>query len=276
MRLFRKVAIVGTGLIGGSLALAIKKNKMAESVVGVSRHQKSLALAGKMGAIGQGSRNLDIIRGADLVILATPVNTIIKLAPKISRFINKECIVTDVGSTKEQVSKILGKLFPRYVGSHPLAGSEKRSILNARSGIFKDSLCIITPTKNTDKAALNKINLLWRKAGAKVLVMSPQRHDRILSLTSHLPHILAFSLIGTVPREFLRFSSGGLKDTTRIAASDSEIWSDIFLSNAKNISSGIDAFLAGVSRIQSAIRKNDARSLSRILRKAKKQREKLG
>ena len=140
MKLFNKVAIVGVGLIGGSIALAIKKHRLAHEIIGVSRHTKSLLLAKKMGAIDRGSQDINIIKDADLVILATPVNTIINLAPKILKVIKRACIVSDVGSTKEQIVKILEKIFPNYIGSHPLAGSEKRGIINADPKIFKDSL----------------------------------------------------------------------------------------------------------------------------------------
>ncbi len=275
MKLFNKVAIIGVGLIGGSLALGIKKKRLARQVVGVSRHKKSLFLAKKIGAIDAGSRELDIIKGADLVILATPVNTIINLAPKISKIVRKGCIVSDVGSTKEDIAACLGKTFLNYVGGHTLAGSEKRSIINADPRIFKNSLCILTPMKNTQARALNKISLLWRQMGAKVILLSPKTHDTVLSFTSHLPHILAFSLIKSVPREFFKFASTGLRDTTRIATSDSELWRDIFLSNPKNILKAIKLFEHNLSRVKQAVQKKDGRRLLLILREAQKRRNSL-
>lgn len=273
--MFKKIAIIGTGLIGGSLALAIKKKKIACEIVGVSRHKKSISLAKKIGAIDRGSQDLGIIKNSDLVILATPVNTILNLAPRISGIIDKRCIVTDVGSTKRDIVAKLERIFPNFVGSHPLAGSEKRSILNANAQIFKDSLCILTPTKMTKIPALNKVKLFWRIVGAKTVFLNPKTHDNILSVTSHLPHAVAFALIGIVPDKYFKFSAGGLKDSTRIALSDNELWADIFLSNKKNILKSIDSLQSNLSRIKSAIRLQNRNLLSKILKRAHKKREKL-
>jgi prephenate dehydrogenase len=276
MRLFNKVAIVGTGLIGGSIALAIKKKRLSGEVIGVSRHKKSLLLAKKKGAIDRGSQEIDIIKDADLLILATPPNTIIDLAPKILKIIGKGCIVTDVGSTKEELVLSLSKIFPNYVGSHPLAGSEKRGIINADAEIFKNSLCILTPIKNTSKKASKKVNLLWRHLGVKTVLLSPKTHDKILSFTSHLPHSIAFSLINSMPLSYLKFASTGLKDATRIAASDSQLWVDIFLSNRKNMLKTIGLFEDALSGIKLAIQNKDKKQLALMLKKAKNKRDRLG
>ena len=274
--MFNKVAIVGTGLIGGSIALAIKKKRLAKVVVGVSRHKKTLLLAKKIMAIDKGSQELNIIKDADLVILATPVDTIINLAAKIYPFVKKGCIVSDVGSTKREIVSKLERIFPRYIGSHPLAGSEKRGVVNANPSIIKGSLCILTPTKNTDKEALEKIKRLWSELGARVAFLPPDAHDKILSFVSHLPHLVVFSLIDIIPKEYLRLASSGLKDTTRIAASDSEIWCDIFLSNQKNILKSIGLFQNNLSRIKSAIQRKDKKLLNKIIKEAKKKRNSLG
>src|SRR3989338_7095736 len=156
MRLFNKVAIIGTGLIGGSMALAIKKKCLAHQIIGVSRHKNTLIWGKNSRVIDKGSQDLSIIADADLVVLATPVNTILKLAGIILKFIRKDSIVTDVGSTKKEIVSKLSKIFPNYVGSHPLAGSEKRGLVNASTDIFKNSLCILTPVKNTNPKALKK------------------------------------------------------------------------------------------------------------------------
>ncbi len=276
MKLFNKVAIVGVGLIGGSIALGIKKKGLARQIIGVSRHKKTLLLAKKIHAIDKGSEELNIIQDADLVILATPVNTILNLAGLISNLVKGDCIVSDTGSTKAKIASQLSRIFPNYVGSHPLAGSEKRGIENARADIFENSVCILTPTKNTSPKAQEKIKRLWNQLGAKVVVLEPKRHDRILSFVSHLPHIAAFSLIGIMPDAYLRFGSRGLKDSTRIALSDSQLWSDIFLSNQKNILKAIKLFQKNLSRIASAIIKRDRKALGIILRQAKNKREILG
>lgn len=276
MRLFNKAAIVGVGLIGGSMALAIKRKKLANQVIGVSRHKKTLLRAKKRRAIDKGSQDIGIVKDADLVILATPVNTILNLAPIISKIIRPDCIVSDVGSTKQKIVSQLDKIFPRYVGSHPLAGSEKRGMINAHPDIFKGSLCILTPTKNTDRGALEKIRRLWRQLGAEVFSLTPAIHDKILSFVSHLPHIVAFSLIDIIPKQYLEFASTGLKDATRIAASDSQLWLDIFLSNRKNMLKTLALFQRNLYRIKKAINKKDKKSLNTILKRAKSKREILG
>jgi prephenate dehydrogenase len=275
-KLFNKVAIVGIGLIGGSIALAIKKKRLANEIIGVSRHKKSLILAKKIGAIDKGSLGLDILSAADLLIFATPVETIINLAPLISKIISKDCVVTDVGSTKEKIVSKLEKSFPNFVGSHPLAGSEKRSIQNAQFNMFSGTQCILTPTKITNSKALNKIKALWVNLGARVIILSPKAHDKVLSFTSHLPHVAAFSLIGIIPREYLRFASNGLGDTTRIAASDPLLWVDILLSNRKNIIKNIVLLQNELSGMKEAIGKNDRIFLNKILKQAKEKRDTLG
>jgi prephenate dehydrogenase len=275
MRLFNKVAIIGVGLMGGSIALGIKKKKLSYEVVGVSRRKNTLLLAKEKGAIDRGSQQINIIQDADLVILATPVSLILKLAPRIREFVRPDCIVSDVGSTKKEIVSKLEKFFPNYVGSHPLAGSEKRGIVNVRPDIFKNSLCILTPTKNTNRLAKEKIRRLWNQLGAKVVYMSADMHDEILSFVSHLPHLVAFSLIGIVPQKYLRFASGGLKDSTRIASSDAGLWADIFLSNKRNIIKATELLKENLSKINSAINKKDKKLLIKVLREAKKKRESL-
>jgi prephenate dehydrogenase len=275
MPLFNKVAIIGTGLIGGSLALGIKKKKLAHEVVGVSKHKKSISLALKIKAIDKGSLSLKIIKGADLLIIAAPVETIIALKDEILKYIDKNCIITDVGSTKEEIVGRLEEALPNYIGSHPLAGSEKRGIINASPSIFDGSLCILTPTKKTTFAAIKNIKRLWKSLGAKIIVLTPRAHDKVISFVSHLPHIVAFSLINTVPQELLKFSSGGFKDTTRIAASDTILWRDILLSNRKNLLDAISLFEINLTKIKSAIKNNDRQALEKILFQSKKIRENL-
>jgi prephenate dehydrogenase len=274
MKSFKKVAIVGVGLIGGSLAQAIRKRKLAKEIVGVSRHRRTLLLAKQNKVIDSGSLKLSIIKNADLVILAVPVGTILHLAPRIARLISKDCVVTDVGSTKEEIVSQLQNLFPNYLGSHPLAGSEKRGILSANPDIFRDSLCILTPTQKTNPKVLKRITKFWEKLGVKVVFLSPAVHDKIISLVSHLPHLVAFSLMGIIPLEYLKFSASGLKDTTRIAASEPELWADIFLSN-KNTLKAIELFQANLSKIKKAIKDKDKKLILEVLKAAKNKRDAL-
>jgi len=275
MKLFNKVAIVGTGLIGGSMALEMKKRRLARQIIGVSRHKSTLIWAKKRRIIDKGSQDLSIIRDADLVVLATPVNTILKSAGIIAKLIRQDCIVTDVGSTKKEIVDKLSKIFPNYIGSHPLAGSERRGIANIDMDMFKESLCVLTPTKDTSPRALKRIKSLWAQLGARVVLLNPGTHDKILSFVSHLPHAVAFTLIDAVPDKYLRFTANGLKDTTRIASSDSRLWADIFLSNRRNMLEAIESFQGKLSRIKSAISRKDEKALIAILKRAKGKKENL-
>ena len=276
MKIFNKVAIVGVGLIGGSLGLSIKKKKLANIVIGVSRHKSSLVEAVRKRAIDYGSQSLSIIKGADLVILATPVNMIMDLAPQLAKIISKECVVIDVGSTKGKIVFKLGKVFPNYVGTHPLAGSEMRGIRNADENLFKGSLCILTPNGTTSKKILGRVRKLWIGAGARTINIAAATHDKILAFVSHLPHAAAFALMNSIPSVFLSFASSGLKDTTRISASEPELWVDIFLSNDKFILGALGLLEDNLRQIKFAIKNKDRKLLLKILQKAKAKRVKLG
>lgn len=274
MKQINKVAIIGMGLIGGSIALALKKKKLAKCVVGVSRHEKTLNLAKKNRLIALGSTNLSVIKDADLVIFAAPVEVILKLAPPAAKIIKPGAIVTDVGSTKEKIVAKLERIFPNFIGAHPMAGSEKRGLSNANGDIFRNSLCILTPTKRSSRKAKTKIACFWKELGARVRCLSPEAHDKVLSLTSHLPHLIAFSLINSVPRQFFSFTANGLRDTTRIAASDPELWADIFLSN-KNSLKSIQVFQSNLEQLKKAIRNKNTRLLKQMLFVAKAKRDSL-
>ncbi len=275
MRKFNKVAIIGLGLIGGSIALCLKKQKLSRKIVGVSLHKETIFFARKNKICDECSLGLDIIRGADLVILATPVEVILKLAPQIAKLISPDCLVTDVGSTKIKIVRQLSRIFPNFVGSHPLAGSEQRGIKNSQSNLFLKSICIITPQKNTNKQSLNRITELWRMVGADTIIISALEHDKILSYVSHLPHLVAFSLMKSVPVKYLKFSAGSLRDTTRIAASPSNIWIDIFLSNKQNLLKGIRSFRDNLESLKLAILRDDRARIKKILESAKQKRESL-
>jgi prephenate dehydrogenase len=276
MKMFNKVVIIGTGLIGGSIGAALKNKRLAAKVIGLSRHLKNAALAKKMGAIDSVGKSLAAVKEADLVILATPVDTIIDFALKIHKLIKKECIVIDVGSTKELIVSKLSSIIPNFLGCHPLAGSEKKGILNLETDIFKGSICIITPNRLVNSHTLNKVSLLWRKLGARVVKLAPADHDRILGFTSHLPHLAAFALIDSVPKEYLTFSSSGLKDTTRISASDANLWVEIFLSNRENSLHALSVFQNKLSALKLTIEKRNKKQLIKLLQSARRKREALG
>jgi len=275
MRLFNQVAIVGVGLIGGSIGLGIKKRRLARQVIGISRHRKTINLAKRRGAIDAGFLDVSAIRQADLVILAAPVNTIIQIGVRISSLVKPGALVTDTGSTKRSVVEILGKALPNFVGAHPLSGSEKQGVASARDDLFCGSLCVLTPTAKTSRSALSIIRGLWVELGARVIYLTPAKHDRFISYTSHLPHIISFSLIHSVPRNSLYLASSGLKDTTRIAASPVGLWKDIFLTNSENILDALKYFSRSLTRIKHAIIKKDAKALERILNQARLKRKEI-
>lgn len=273
--LCKRAVIVGTGLIGGSLALAMKRRRLAREIVGISGHRRSVSVALHMGAIDRGSCSLSDAKGADLLVLATPVSVMLKQAKLLRRVVSDECVVTDVGSTKQEIVARLERTFPRFVGSHPLAGSEKRGIANARAGLFDESLCIVTPTGRTDSAALRLVETLWKKSGARVERMSPQAHDGALAFTSHLPHAVAFALMNAVPQEHLALGAGSLKDATRVAGSDAEIWADIFLSNKTFALAALKSFRSRLGAFEQALRRGDAASLKAFFARARAKRSKL-
>lgn len=273
MKKFNKVLIFGTGLIGGSLGLALKRKGLASRVIGLSLHKRNAELARRIGAIDRVASSLEDARDADLVILAAPVEAVINIAPELSKRLKRGCLVIDVASTKEKIVSRLSRLIPDFVGCHPLAGSEKKGISNAKGDIFNRSLCIITPAPGTKKMALGKTISLWRRIGARVLLLTPGRHDRILSFSSHLPHAVAFSLIASIPDKFLKISSGGLADTTRIAGSDELLWSQIFLSNRRNILASISSFQTKLDAFKLSLANKDSKRLIKILSSARKKRE---
>jgi len=276
MKLFEKIAIVGVGLIGGSLGLEIKKRRLAGEVIGFSRHRETLEIAIKKKVIDRSAFNLNALKEADLVILATPVGTIIKLASRISKILKSGCIISDVGSTKFSIVSRMEKLLPPgvyFVGGHPLAGLEKRGILNAREGLFKDFTCILTRTKKTHLPSLKKMKRFWQLLGANVHILAPRTHDEILSYVSHLPHISAFSLVNAVPAKYLKFSSGGFKDTTRIALSDEEIWRDIFITNKNEIIKSVEVFQDNIERFKCALKNGDGVRLLQFIKRARGKRK---
>jgi len=270
MHQFKKVVILGTGLIGGSLGMALKAKHLAKEVVGLSRHKKNVLLAKKVGAIDRAAFSLLEVRSADLVILAAPVNTIIDLGRKISRLLDEDCIVIDVGSTKSAVVKNLSGILPNFVGCHPLAGLEKNGVAFARKDIFNGSICILTPERRTKAAALTRIRSLWNMLGVKIVLISPEAHDQALAFTSHLPHAVAFSLNLSVPAKFLKFCAGGFKDTTRIAASNAELWAQIFLSNRAHLLKALISFEGNLAALKSAVKNKDQAALAKILVKSNK------
>jgi prephenate dehydrogenase len=276
--MFKKVAIIGVGLIGGSIGLALKKKRISRQILGVCRHQSSINKAKRVRAIDQGSLDYkSAVQDAELIILASPVGQIIKTARVISPYLKKGCIVTDAGSTKEELVRRIEKIIPRgcyFVGAHPLAGSEKRGVDVARADLFKGAICILTKTAKTNLSALRKMAKFWQLLGSRIKILTPREHDRVVAEISHLPHLAATQLIEVAQRS-LTFAARGFFDTTRIASSDAEIWTDIFLTNKRFIIQAIDRYVSRLKQVRGLIRKDDRRKLSAGFKKAKTLRDAL-
>ncbi len=265
---FGTVCIIGPGLIGGSIGLGLKKRNLAKTIIGVGHRTASLEKATKMHAIDIGLLNSEeAVKDADIVILATSVNKIIDTAKKIIPLMKRNAILTDVGSTKkyivEQISHNIRKDIT-FVGAHPIAGSEQRGVEFASADLFEGCTCIITPIDN-HTAEVETISQLWQLLGAKITYLTPEQHDEILAFVSHLPHLVASCLINAIKKEYLVCGASGLRDTTRVASGDPELWVDIFCQNRENVIKSIDLFIAEVGRFRNdLLNKNNARILDRL------------
>jgi len=274
---FRKVAIVGVGLIGGSFALALRENKLAREIVGIGRRRESLAEALACGAVDRATLDLENgVAGADFVLLATPISAFPKIFERIGEVLNPEAIVSDVGSTKRQVHAWARKYLPEkvyFVGAHPMAGSEKRGVANARADLFKGCVCVIT---SGDKAAECVANL-WRRIGAEVIYMTPDEHDRLVAFVSHLPHICAAVLVeaGLASPEARELAAGGFRDTTRVASSSPEVWRDICITNSDMILRAIEVFKNRLEQVAKIIKDGESDKLEEFFKQAKEVRDNL-
>jgi len=278
--IFRKVTIVGVGLIGGSLALAIKKYKLAREVVGYSQKSSSLEWAMKNMVIDQAYQDVKkAVVNADLVVLATPVGAIAGMMEIIGPHLKRSCVVTDVGSTKATIVHAAQTVLPNptlYVGSHPLAGSEKRGVEHASVDLFQNSLCIMTPTPNVSRGAAGRVKQLWTTVGCRVKQMSADEHDQTMAYISHLPHVLAYSLAETVPSEYAEYAAQGLKDTTRIAGSSPQMWADICMTNPKNIIQSLDQVVGILCALRKAMATSDQKVILDHFTNAKNKRDRIG
>lgn len=263
--------------MGGSLGLALKKHSLAQEVVGLSQKQSSLLDAVKYKAIDIAETDpRAAFHHAELVVFATPVESILKLLPVFSPHIRKGCIVTDLGSVKTEIVDAANKYLQTpafFVGSHPLVGSEKQGVEFAKAELFEGSHCIITPTDKTNSGAKEKVKSMWSKLGSKVTTLNPEEHDEILSFTSHLPHVLAYGLVDALPDKSKEYAAQGFKDTTRIASSSPQMWNDICMNNSKNVIKALDELIKNLSVIRKAIQMKDRETLMQIFTRAKEKRD---
>jgi prephenate dehydrogenase len=283
---FTQVAIIGVGLIGGSLGMILRRKGLADRVIGVGRRIENLKTAVDLGAIDRYVVDpKDGVKDADLVVLATPVDTYDRHLKEWASCLKPGAIVTDVGSVKGRLVEQAERAMPagvHFVGAHPIAGKEKTGVAAGSEQLFAGARCILTPTKTTNQQAFERVRVMWQETGSMVLTMDPHLHDKILGAVSHLPHVAAFALMNAlvdirekVPTlDLAGHSGGGLRDTTRIAASSPEMWRDIFLWNRDNLVAFIEAYERSLGHLKQLIRAGDAAGIEKELERAKQEREK--
>ncbi|MEO8601981.1 MAG: prephenate dehydrogenase [bacterium] len=276
---FERAAIVGVGLIGGSLALAARRAGLIDEAIGIGRSAANLAVACERGLIDRTVADLADVGPVDLVVLAVPVRSTASVMRELLPQVPAGAIVTDVGSVKGEVVTALEALLPPdrpFVGAHPIAGSERGGAAEARADLFHGAPCILTPTTQTDRVALGRVRALWEGVGARVEEMSPAAHDRALAFVSHLPHVVAYALVRALGDPALAAVSGGSwRDATRVAESKPELWRDILLANAEAVVAATDAFAAQLAALRQAVLRGDADALMAWLEAAtaEKQRQ---
>jgi prephenate dehydrogenase len=269
--LFERAAIVGVGLIGGSLALAARAAGLIGETVGVGRSEANLAVARARGIVDRSTRDVAAIGRVDLVVLAVPVRSTAATAAALLPHLAPGTVVSDVGSVKGEVVEQLEALLPAdrpFVGAHPIAGSERAGAAAADAALFRGARCVLTPTPRTDPGALGRVRALWEGVGARVEEMTPRAHDQALAWTSHLVHVLAYALVRAIAGDdpaLLAAAGPSLRDATRIAASPAELWRDIFLANADAVLATIDGFGAELAALRAAIAAGDAAALETLL-----------
>lgn len=277
--MFERAAFIGLGLIGSSLARVLRSNHLARTIVASTRSQSTLDQAKTLGVIDAGFTSvIDAVLGADLIVLAMPVGATEAVLRQIAAHLLPNAIITDVGSTKgnvvEAAINVFGSALPAgFVPAHPIAGAEKSGVMAGKVDLFRHHKVIVTPLPTTDQAALAKVVAMWKAAGADVLQMSVSDHDEILAHTSHLPHLLAFNLVEQLASradnlDIFRFAAGGFRDFTRIAASDPQMWHDIFLANKKAILSAVDGFTEQLKQLKTLIENDDSTPLIGTLTRA--------
>ncbi|MDP6925139.1 MAG: prephenate dehydrogenase/arogenate dehydrogenase family protein [Candidatus Scalindua sp.] len=280
---FGVVAIVGTGLIGGSVGLSLKKRGLATKIIGIGHRKVSINKALKIKAIDEGSTSVEkTVKQADVIILATSVNLIPDYAKQIIPLMKKTAILTDVGSTKghivsqvnAEIRSVCGSGKSNFIGAHPLAGSEQRGIDSARADLFDGSVCVLTPTNLNTKKNITRLSNMWKALGARISIMTPSKHDEVLALVSHLPHFVASSLAGVIDEKHWKFAASGLRDTTRIASGDPDLWLSISKQNKQKIVKALRRFSKEVECTINDMEKVSDKKLLNRLKKAKSVRDK--
>jgi len=280
---WQKVTVVGVGLLGGSLGLAIKARGLAAKVDGFVRRSSSITECQQWGIVDHATRDLArAVEGADLVILCTPLSRMRELTEKMLPALKRGAIVTDVGSVKgsvvEELEPLISGAGAYFVGSHPMAGGEKMGASAARADLFVQAICLITPTANSEPDAVRQVDQFWQSVGARTLRLSPSAHDDLVSRSSHLPHVVAAELANYVlspvhPPEQAIVCANGFRDTTRIASGSPEMWRDIALANRRNLSRVLGVFIEDLQEFRLALENGDVKTIEEFFDKAKQRRD---
>jgi len=281
--IFNQVCIIGVGLIGGSLARALRQSKSVKTIIGCGRNESKLQRAVELGVIDQ--YNCDpatAVENADAVVLAVPLGVMPDILQKIASHLSENCLLTDVGSAKASVvsavKSVFGSLPKNFVPAHPIAGTEKSGVEASFAELFQHRRVIITPTKSSDNDYIELTRKMWAACGAEVVNMDVEHHDDVLAATSHLPHMLAFSLVDTLARrddrqEIFDYAAGGFRDFTRIASSDPDMWHDICLANQTALLKSLEQYGDDLKRLTEAVRQSDSGYLKQTFRRAKQARD---
>ena len=282
--MFKKICIIGCGLIGSSLARAIRKNNLAEKIVSSNRSASVNTKVIELKIVdGSSADTKKMVEGSDLIIIATPLSSYEEVILKIKDSLKIGAILTDVGSVKENVISLIEKNIPEnvsWISSHPIAGTEDSGPESGFAELFKNRWCILTPSKKIKKEDVKLLQSFWEKIGSKVDIIEAKQHDYILSITSHLPHLIAYNIVNTsldtqdkTKTSIVKYSAGGLRDFTRIAASNPIMWRDIFIQNKENTLKMIDKFVENLEKLKEAISNEDGKKLENIFTKTKKIRK---
>ena len=278
--LFRQVSVIGLGLIGGSLGMALRRGKIARRVIGFSRREATLRRAKRRGAIDDGCTELcpDWLSESDLVVIATPPSTVPRIARQVARLARRPLVLTDVASTKAKIVRDVERALPSrisFVGAHPIAGSERSGIEAADARLFGGAACIVTPTPRTRPAAAARVAALWRRLGCRVERMSPARHDTLVAQISHVPHLAAVGLALFPEQRALRLSGGGFADATRIALGDPALWEEICRTNSREVGRALEQLIKELSALQRMVRRPANGSLRGRFEAARRRRRRL-
>ena len=281
---FNKVTFIGFGLINSSLAHVFKSKSLAKETCAYSRRKETRNKIKNLNIVDNVYDDIKrSVKNSDLIILGVPVGAMKKIVTIIAPLLERETIITDVGSVKKELVDSISLILPKhihFIPGHPIAGTENSGPESGFLELFNGRWCILTPGQNTSKSALAKVKNMWKEAGMQIAIMDAEYHDRVLAITSHIPHLVAFSIVGTVTEledqlktEVIKYSAGGFRDFTRIAASDPIMWRDVFLNNSEAVLEMLGRFIEDLTALQKSIRWQDGESLEKLFSKTREIRK---